>query len=82
MKKILKVISWIIFLISVLAAANAVACTIGGVVALILFLFKVACTKLFAGFAIGYFISMLVLFIVYLVFFAYTEIEKHVRKYK
>jgi hypothetical protein len=80
MKKLLNIISWVLFFIAVIACAIAALSTIVGVITLFLTLCSNTYIKAFAFCAVLYFISMLVLAIIYLIACAYIAIEKAVCK--
>ena len=79
-KSILKVVSWVVFFISGVLAIIATVCCIGGIIMLFAALFNAYFIDLFAYAAIGFFGSMAVLFLIYLIVSAYFAIEKAVKK--
>lgn len=80
MKNILEAAGWFLFISACLAAVIAVLCTIGGAVTFILALTNVCFVKVFAYFAIGYFVSLILIVVIYLLVCGYYAIEKAVKK--
>lgn len=76
MKKILNIVSWGLFFVAAAAAATAVISTVAGVVLLAISLYSSFCIKAFAFCALSYFISLVIILVVYLIASAYIAIER------
>jgi hypothetical protein len=76
MKKILSIVSWILFFVMAIAGIVAILSTAVGAVMLCLTSCSDICMHIFACCAISYFISILVLVVVCLIYSIYSVIEK------
>jgi hypothetical protein len=80
MKKILKVISWCAFYVSMLAAIIAVLSSACALVLLMATVFNPSMFDILVGFAIAYVVSMAIIVAVYLMVCIYRLVEKVTRK--
>jgi cytosine/uracil/thiamine/allantoin permease len=80
MKKLLNIISWSCFILSVIMAAVATLCSVAGMLILISVCLGSGLLNLVTYCAIGYFISFTVLVLIYGLLCLYQAIEKVVRK--
>lgn len=80
MKKVLNVISWILFFIAVSAGVVASISAVGGILTLIITLFNIDFAAVFSYFAITFFVALTVLLIIYALACAYITIKEAVSK--
>lgn len=76
MKSVLKVISWTLFFMALMAVFTAFICTAGGVIAFVLALCNNAFAYIFAYLAIGYYVSIVVIVLFCIIFSTYEWIMK------
>lgn len=80
MKRILEVIGWVLFAIAALAGIVAALCIVGGTIGVFMALCNAEFATVFAYCAIGYFISIAVLLVIYLIASAYWAIKNAVSR--
>lgn len=80
MKKLLEITSWVLFFIAAIAGLAAVLFTVAGAVALLAFICGFWSVTIIAYCAVGYFVAITVMFIIYLLVCAYRSIEKVVNR--
>jgi hypothetical protein len=81
MKKIFEFIGWALVTVAVILCIVATICVVGGAITFIMTLCNVVYATAFSYFAITFFASIILLFIIYLIVWACCEIEK-VAKHK
>lgn len=80
MKKILEITSWTILIIGIIFCCVGAISLIGGAVTFVMALFNASFAYIFSYCTIVFFVSIDVLFILYLIFCVYLLIEKAVKR--